>query len=53
MKNEIIKLLVANICDDFSDIIIVGLDEEKKKSSSVRFTYSLPLERNVEHSTLI
>ena len=52
MKNEIIKLLVANICDDFSDIIIVGLDEEKK-SSSVRFTYSLPLERNVEHSTLI
>ncbi len=34
MKNKIIKLLVANICDDFSDIIIVGLDEEKEEKEN-------------------
>ena len=34
MKNEIIKLLVSNICGDFSDIIIVGLDEEKEEKEN-------------------
>lgn len=36
MKEEITRLFVADICGDFKDVILVGLEEQKEK-----FPYSI------------
>jgi len=45
MKDEVMKLFVANICSDFNDVLLVGLEENKEQLpysiACINFLYEL------------
>ena len=45
MKDEVMKLFVDNICSDFNDVLLVGLEENKEQLpysiACINFFYEL------------
>lgn len=45
MKDEVMKLFVANICSDFNDVLLVGLEENNEQLpysiACINFLYEL------------